>query len=387
MKLKLKNTPEQVELIKAIGSRDSNAAREASEAFAAFLGPVIQKVLYSAGTAGSIYVDSEYDEDDSPSYPLDLYYDESAGYVNVWSQTMAGGLPTSHVEGMKEVKIQTYRLDSAVSFNKRYARKARLDVVSKAIERMANEVLVKQERNAWAVLLRALIDAKTAPGDPSKNSAAFSASTHLKHVYRTVASATANSFDLSHLNGLMTRIKRLNESFSGNTPAGATGGLTDLYISPEVMETIRAFSYNPVHTSTGNDVLPNSVREDVFRNAGMASIYGVNLNEMVELGIGKKYNKLFDTLASSDNFFLSDGSTSGAAFTEADDQLIVGLDNSRGSFVRPIARNGESGSTFTALPDDQFNMYGGRVERTGFYGHLEEGRLVLDARSIAGLII
>ena len=107
MKLKLKNTPEQVELIKAMGSRDGNAAREASEAFAAFLGPVIQKVLYTAGTAGSIYVDSEYDEDDSPSYPLDLYYDEGAGYVSVWSQTMAGGLPTSHVEGMKEVKITT----------------------------------------------------------------------------------------------------------------------------------------------------------------------------------------------------------------------------------------------------------------------------------------
>ena len=387
MKLKLKNTPEQVELIKAIGSRDGNAAREASEAFAAFLGPVIQKVLYTAGTAGSIYVDSEYDEDDSPSYPLDLYYDESAGYVNVWSQTMAGGLPTSHVEGMKEVKIQTYRLDSAVSFNKRYARKARLDVVSKAIERMANEVLVKQERNAWAVILRALIDAKTAPGDPSKNADSYSAATHLKHVYRTVATGSGATFDLSHLNGLMTRIKRLNESFSGSTPAGNTGGLTDLYISPEIMEQIRAFSYNPVHTSTGNDVLPNSVREDVWRNAGMANIYGVNLNEMVEFGRGKKYNKLFDTLAGSDEFFTSDGSSDNAVFTEANDELIVGLDNSRGSFVRPIARNGETGSTFTALPDEQFNMYGGRVERTGFYGHLEEGRLVLDARSVAGLIL
>ena len=50
MKLKLKNTPEQVELAKAIGSRDQNVAREASEAFATFLGPVIQKVLLSAGT-------------------------------------------------------------------------------------------------------------------------------------------------------------------------------------------------------------------------------------------------------------------------------------------------------------------------------------------------
>ena len=65
---------------------------------------------------------------------------------------MAGGLPTSQVEGVKEMKISTYRLDSAISFLKKYARKSRLDVVSKAIERMANEILVKQDRNAWAVV-------------------------------------------------------------------------------------------------------------------------------------------------------------------------------------------------------------------------------------------
>ena len=33
MKLKLKNTPEQVELIKAMGSKNQLVAREASEAF------------------------------------------------------------------------------------------------------------------------------------------------------------------------------------------------------------------------------------------------------------------------------------------------------------------------------------------------------------------
>ena len=55
--------------------------------------------------------------------------------------------------GNAELKIATYKLDSAVSFLKKYARKSRLDVVSKGIERMANEILVKQDRNAWAVIL------------------------------------------------------------------------------------------------------------------------------------------------------------------------------------------------------------------------------------------
>ena len=117
MKLKLKNTPEQVELVKAMGSKNQVAAREAQEAFAAFLGPVVREVLSQAGTASSVYTDAPYDEDDSPSFPLDLYYSDSDNHVSVWMQGMAGGLPSSHVEGMNELKIATYRLDSAINMN------------------------------------------------------------------------------------------------------------------------------------------------------------------------------------------------------------------------------------------------------------------------------
>ena len=72
MKLKLKETPEQIELITAMGSKNATASREASEAFAAFLGPVIQEVIQTAGTASHIYCDAPFNEDDNPSYPLDL---------------------------------------------------------------------------------------------------------------------------------------------------------------------------------------------------------------------------------------------------------------------------------------------------------------------------
>jgi hypothetical protein len=385
MKLKLKNTPEQVELIKAMGSKDPAVAREAQEAFAAFLGPVIQKVLYTAGTASQIFVDSQFDEDDSPSYPLDLYYGEGDGYVTVWSQHMAGGLPTSQVEGMKEVKIATYRLDSAVSFNKRYARRARLDVVSKAIERMAQEVLVKQERNAWAVIMKALADAET---------------NGLKHV---VAADKIGQFGLVDLNKMMTLTKRLNESFSGNTPiAPYSNGITDLYLSPEVMEKVRAFAYNPINTTgaatgTHDQTLSDNIREDIYRSAGMQSIYGVNLVEMVEFGKDKKYNKLFSEFAftsATDNLEaleddIDDDTVGNQPFAVASHEVLVGVDNTRGAFIRPVARQHDSGGdgTFRALPDEQFNMYGSRVEKTGFYGFLEEGRICIDSRAVLGLIV
>lgn len=377
MKLKLKNTPEQIELIKAIGSRNPAVSREASESFAAFLGPVIQKVLMSAGTASQIYTDAEYDEDDSPSYPLDLYYGQVDNHVSVWSQNVAGGLPTSQIEGMQELKISTYRLDSAVSFNKQYARKARLDVLSAAIERMANEVLIKQERNAWAVILKALAEARTTPKGGSA----------LKHV---LGAGSAGSFVLQDLNRLMTRAKRLNESYSGNTAvAPYSNGMTHLYLSPEMKEKVRAFAFNAIRTDSGattnnSQMVPDSVREEIFRSAGSEEIFGVKLVELIELGVGKKYNTLFGTFGDG-SIPAGGGADESSSFANGTDEILVGIDQSRGAFIRPVARQAESGGTFTSLPDDQFAV--NRVDKVGFYGFLEEGRVCIDSRAVAGLAV
>jgi len=362
MKIKLKNTPEQVELVKAMGSRDVTVAREATEAFAAFIGPVVSKVLMQAGTASAIYTDAPYDEDDNPSLPLDLWHDQGADYVTVWSQNVAGGLPSSAVEGFNELKVATYRLDAAVSFLKRYARRGRIDVVSKAVERMSNEVLTKQERNAWAVVLKALAEART-PAVGSNNSIAGS------HI---TTAGTAGSFQLSDLNKLMTLVKRINTSYAGGTTTDAYG-LTDLFVSPEIKAAIRSFAYQPFTVSSGAGTnLPDAVREEIYRGAGTQELYGVTIHELVELGVGAKYSALF-------NAFKGD-----QTFDSVTRELVVGLDLSREGFIRPIARQAESGGTFTVLPDDQFVA---RSEKTGFYGSLEEGRVCIDARTVAGLIV
>jgi hypothetical protein len=361
MKIKLKNTPEQVELVKAMGSRDTAVAREATEAFAAFIGPVVSKVLMQAGTASAIYSDAAYDEDDNPSLPLDLWNDQGGqDYVTVWSQNVAGGLPSSAVEGFNELKVSTYRLDAAVSFLKRYARRGRIDVVSKAVERMSNEVLVKQERNAWAVVLKALAEARTA----GTGAGALVSNGHV------VGATTAGTFALADLSKLMTLVKRLNTSYAGGSTVD-TYGLTDLFVSPEVKEDIRSFAYQPFTTGGGTN-LPDSAREEIYRGAGTESLYGVTIHELVELGVNAKYGALFNAFKGAYNF------NSNA------DELAIGLDLSKEAFIRPIARNADSGSTFSVLPDDQFAA---RSEKTGFYGSLEEGRVCIDARAIVGIKI
>lgn len=378
MQITLKNTPEQNELIKAMGSKNSDVARQATEAVAAFLGPVIKKVLETAGTASRIYKDIPFNEDDDNTIPLDLFYNEGTGYVTVWSQNTAGGMPTSQVEGVKELKFGTYRVDSAVSFNKKYARKSRLDVVSKSIEKMVQEVLVRQEKNAWAVILKALAEAST----KTVNNVPGTSSNQVKHI---IPSATADVFVLNDLNNLLTRIKRINESFSGNTAIQPyTNGPTDLYVSPEIKAQIRAFTFASLDTSVGNtkQYLPDDLKMQIWSAGGMQSVFGININEMIEFGDGQKYNQLFNIFTAGQSV---PGSNSGAWQTA--DQILVAIDNTRGVFLRPVSTAAESGGTFQVLPDGQFDMYGPRVEKVGFYGFLEEGRLCLDARAIAGLVV
>ena len=360
-------------MIKAMGSKRPEVSREASEAFAAFIGPVIQQVLSQADTASAVYTDVVYDEDDNPSYPLDLFYEQrnADNYVTVFQQNIAGGLPSSQVAGANELKVSTYRLDAAVSFLKKYARRGRLDVVSKAVERMAQEVLVKQERNAWAVLLKALSEGK---GTGSSNGA---------HIVNNVGST--ESFQLDTLNAIITRMKRINKSFAGGTAAQVySEGITDLYVSPEVKQDIRAFSYSPIGNNAAQS-LPEDAKSGAYRGAGLANIFGINIVDLQELGVGQKYNTLYETFSDAAGLagaVNEAGASTTTAFNDSSShEVIIGVDASREALIRPVARNADSGATFSALPDDQYSQ---RADKTGFYGSVEEGRVCIDARVLAG---
>ena len=138
MNITLKRTDEQVELIKAMASRDRDVAYEAQQAMANFIGPVLAEVVDNAPTLSNLFTPFSFSADDNPSIPLDLYYDVTDDeYIKVYSTNAPGGLPSSHVTPThSELKLTTYRLESAVDFDKRYAARSRVDVVSKTMTRI-----------------------------------------------------------------------------------------------------------------------------------------------------------------------------------------------------------------------------------------------------------
>lgn len=373
MKIEFKNTPEQVELLKAMASNNKVEAAEAQEAFAAFLGPVVQEVLLHAGSASQIYRDEAYNEDDSPSFPIDTLYGQNYGDVSIWSQTVGGGLPTNEVAGGSEVKLRTYDLDSAISFDKRYARRARLNVVARYIEFAANQLLIKQDRNAWAVIMKALADSATG----GQNHA--------------VRATTAGSFLPDDISSLWTLVSRLNSDYNGGTSTSSPSGLTDIYVSPEIKGQIRGFAYNPVNTSIGvvetqgavGVALPDAERSAIYRSAGTSEIFGVMIHELLELGEGKRYNELFDFFAGSKSFSTIKG-TGGATFDNATEEILVGFNLASDAFVRPVETYDDNGGQVQTFVDDQFQA---RANKIGWYMKVREGRACLDSRAVVGLIV
>ena len=382
MKITLKRTQEQLDLIKAMASKNRDTAYSAQVALAEFIGPVVSEVINNAPTISNLFTPLQYNADDNPSLPLDLYYnifDED--YIQVWSQSVAGGLPTNMVQPTaSELKFTTYTLDSAVAFDRKYASRSRLDVIGKTFTRVAQEVLLKQERTSSNLLMTALAEAKNGKAQEVGDN---------MNVFRT---DTANVLKLDDINRLLTKAKRVNASWSGGTPTGARHGITDLLVSPEVVEQIRAIAYQPMNTraavgtadkdSTGIPAT-DAVRNEVWKSSGVTEFFGINIMEILELGKGKRYNDVFNTVAAGQTYNKNNGGNA-TAFAGATSQILVGLDRSRDALVRAIAVDSDTGSEFNLVADDQFSI---RQQRIGYYGSLEEGRMVLDNRALVGLIM
>tara|TARA_R110002050_G_scaffold121994_1_gene240458 strand:+ start:740 stop:1831 length:1092 start_codon:yes stop_codon:yes gene_type:complete len=363
MKITLKNTPEQVELVKAMASRNRDVAYEAQTALAEFIGPVLSEVINQAPALSNLFTTLQYNADDNPSIPLDLYFDVAdEDYIQVFSQSRAGGLPTSEVlPTSSELKIATYSLDSAVSFDRRYAAKSRMDVVAKTMTRVAQEILLKQNTISANVVLSALANASTG------------GTSHL------LSSAVANKFTLADLNAMLTKSKRIVTSFAGGTPDARQGkGITDIIVSPEIVENLRAIAYNPL-----SDGVPNAsvIAEDAYKAAGAPQFYGINVIELNEMGVSQKFNSLFTAAATSASITPAHSSS---AFVDADDELVLGIDRTRESLIRPVAVDAENGGEFNLIADDQYSI---RQNKIGYFGSLEEGRVVLDNRALVGVVV
>lgn len=356
------------EILKAMASRNKTEAWEAQEAFAAFVGPTIDQVLDQTATSNLVFQKFSYDSGSNPSIPLDLLENNTEGLITVWSETLAGGLATNHISGTDDFRFTVENLTSAVSCLKQYAQGARMDVMTIMIKRMVQEILAKSEYLNWSTLLASVANARTSQSG-------------LAQVY---AGTTAGTFKLADLNELWTKVKRLRTSWLGGTPTSTPGrGLTHLLISPEIEGDIRAMSYNPQNTTAVPNTdestalgAPESLREEIYRNAGLSSIWGVTLVPLLELGVGQAYNQIFD------DYYTPVGAE--PTFDPSTQEVAIGLDLSLPAYLKLVETDSEIGSETIVEPDDQWVR---RSEKIGFFARRREGRIATDSKCSTALIV
>ena len=379
----LKGTPEQKELLRKMGSANKTESWEAQEAIAKFITAPVLQAIQEASLAPLVYKDLEFDEDDSPTIPLDLYYNENyKGLFSIWTSTMSDGLATNLVDvPTKELQVQMYDAKSAISFNRKHALKGRLNVLSDSMLRMTQEFVTLQNTNSFNPLMAAAATGAVLRGKP----VAFGTSNSKKNVIRSVGS----TLQMKDFSDLINHHKKLNISQFGGTPVNYRGlNGYKMFVSYDVMGQIREFSFNGVRSdssvSTSNTTnLPESEREKIFASAGTSSLFGIEIIELAEFGLSNSFNTLFDTYSGTNQYERADG-TNASAFTGSSDEILLLVDANSNAFRRCVSINPDNNSQLIVLPDDQFTA---RSKKLGFYAEMTESWVVLDSRKCVGLML
>lgn len=314
----------QRDLLRATASNEIDVAAKHRQALAQVLERAWQAGVLEPDLLGTIFNRINLPPGVEAKFPLDFYAPDNEGAYEAIVIPKEGALPDRIIDA-NEVRVSTYKIGNAISWGLDYARDARWDVVARAIEVFTNGFIRKLNDDGWHVILSAAVNG--------------TASTIFD------SGGTAGEFSKRLLLDLMSGIKRRT--------GGRNSRLTDVYMSPEAINDIRNFS--------NTEIDEVSRRELVTRGEDQVpTLYGVNLHEMQEFGVGQEYET-----------YLS--GTLGRAHGGSREEFVVGLDLlHRDAFVMPVR---EEMSMF----DDQALH---RSAKAGVYGWMEIGFANLDTRRV-----
>jgi hypothetical protein len=327
--------------LRATAHPDPEVRARAQRAFAAELTMPLRQGIFDRDNLGGIYEKQVLAPGAQANYPLDFVKPGEEDEFIAFALPKQGRIPERHVEG-DELWVPTFSIGNSIDWLIKYAKEARFDVIMRAIRVYEAGFVRKINSDGWRTILGAA-DGRglvvTAGG-----LAAFTGSA-------PAAAPTAGMFTKELISRMKTAMTR---GAGGN---GNAGRLTDVYLSLEAMEDIRAWDVDEIDEFTRREIF-------VSKEYGLAQIYGVVLHEMTEFGEGQEYeNFLKTTLARSHSTVAS------ATLKE----YCIGLDLSTSdSFVSPIR---EELQTY-----EDPALY--REQRAGIFGWQEHGFAVLDSRRV-----
>jgi len=320
---------EMVTLLKDTGSDDTSVCGPAQKAFAAALETPLKQGILTGDIINGIFTVTQFDPNVRIEYPVDFFRPDNAHEFVAYTIPNQGKIPQKHVEG-DYVTVPTFDVGISIDFLKKYAKNARWDIVSRAMEVMEAGVKKKMNDDAWHTLLSAGFDRSLLTHDQNASAGQFT----------------------KRLISIMQLTMRRNAG--GNSTSLNRGKLTHLYVSPEALEDVRNWGVDQIDEITRREIFVSS-------DGSYNKIYNVVLAELDELGDGQEYQEYYEKTPAA-----------GAAnngMAAGDVELVVGLDLSRNdSFVMPV------GEPLQIMNDPTLD----RERRIGYYGTANYGVGVLN---------
>ena len=324
---------EMIALLRQSADNDKAVAMAAQREMAKALEIPLRQGILRGDIIAGIYEPIFFEPGAAIEFPLDFLAPGTEKDYVAYTVPNHGRIPERHVEG-DFVMVPTFDIGSSVDWLLKYSRDARWDVVGRAMAVLEGTFVRKNNNDAWKVIVSA---------GSARNLIVYDA-------------AAPKGFYSKRLVALMKTVMR--RQAGGNATSINMGKLTDMYVSPEMLENVRLWDLTQVDDFTRREIFMAPM--DRTGEMSLTRVFGVDLHDIDELGVGQEYELYFEQ-------------TLGGVLPSGKQEIVVGLDLQRSdSFVMPVRAEVE------IFEDESLH----RQRRSGFYGWGEHGFASLDSRRV-----
>ncbi len=317
------------EVLKASAGKIGFETYEAHSKIAKALEEPLRKGITSRDASEGIFEELPADGMSSYEYSLDFLPPGTENDYIAYTAPSHGYIPQRHVEG-DYLMIPCIDIVDAIDTNRKYIRNANWDVVGRMREVLTDGMAKKSMDVAFQTLLAAGVG---------------------RNIVVTDSDAAQGQFT-KRLVSLGKAVMARNGG--GNSSSMNRFTLTDMYLSTEALEGIRNWNVDQVDEITRREIFVNE------QEPGIQRVFGVNLHEIVEFGVGQQYQ----------NYLVNDLS---ASLPASKVEFCLGLDlNANGAFIKPVSQQVE------VFEDQELH----RQRRWGLYSEMSAGWGVADNRAV-----
>ncbi len=316
-------------ILSAAGSSDNKVAIPAQEKLVSAISTPLRQAVLPGDIVGDLFQIETYAPGTAVEYPIDLIRPGSEGDFIAYTMPDHGEIPMRRVAGDR-LMVPTYRIANSIDCQLRFLRNANWNVVRRMMEVLEAGFISKLNDDAFSTLIQSGV---------------------ARNIMVYDADAVQGNFTPRLVSLMKTAMRR---NGGGNSTSVNRGQLTDLYVSPEALDDIRAWNLS---------LIPDQVRTNIYYASDngneIIKIYGVSLHDIDELGVSQKYQ----------NFYTG---TLGKSLS-ADVELVIGVDKkNKDSFVMPKVQDLQTYEDNTVHRQGLFSLY----------ADMEIGFACLDARRV-----